>query len=252
MTRAAFQKLQEQQLSTTKQRMAFDIPGLFRLKETFATIDDSALERSTTKMGNIKLIKQDGDGDAEDALNILKAPTHAKACRFVLEEAGANIDESALPSVLDVSENFSNTKEILGDDSFTPPCSKEQGLYLRRNRNLFTSGEDNLVLRGVNLYGEKQWILIADRYLPDRSQNIVSQRYAKICVMLYKAHGIYIDDKGNLATPPKLESVDDIDEDKMKEWGLKLVDPPAVLNVHRWSLDEDLTLLKAVPIMGNM
>jgi hypothetical protein len=33
---------------------------------------------------------------------------------------------------------------------------------------------------------------------------------------------------------------------------LKKVFPPAILNVHRWSLDEDLILLKAVPVFGPM
>jgi len=152
---------------------------------------------------------------------------------------------------LDVSENFSQLEEHLGD-AFKAPCSFEQEQFVRKNRNLFTSGEDNLVLRGVNLYGEKQWILIGDRYLPDRSVNIISQRYSKLCVMLYKAHGIHVDAIGNLLEPPKHESVDDIDENKVKAVGLKLVEPPAILNVHRWSMEEDLTILKAVPIMGHM
>ena len=30
------------------------------------------------------------------------------------------------------------------------------------------------------------------------------------------------------------------------------VTPPDILNVHRWSFEEDLALLKAVPILGNM
>jgi len=168
-----------------------------------------------------------------------------------LKDAGANVEEQLLPGVTDLSESFSQLEEHLGDD-YQSPCSMEQEQFLRKNRNLFTSGEDNLVLRGVNLYGEKQWILIADRYLPDRSINIISQRYSKLCVMLYKAHGIHIDAQGNLLEPPKLESVDDIDENRVNAMGLKLVEPPAILNVHRWSMEEDLTILKAVPIMGHM
>ena len=170
---------------------------------------------------------------------------------MVLKQAGANIDEAAIPGTRDLAQNYCDPKEYLGP-SFSGPCTEEQQTFLRRNRNLFTSGEDNLVLRGVNLYGEKQWILIADRYLPDRSVNIISQRYSKLCLMLYKAHGIDIDPKGNLKPPPKLESVDDIDEEKVTELGLQAVNPPAILNVHRWSLEEDLTLLKAVPLMGHM
>jgi hypothetical protein len=168
-----------------------------------------------------------------------------------LRKAGANLDDACIPGIRDLSLNFCDPMEYLGED-FVMPCHEEQQLFLRRNRNLFSSGEDNLVLRGVNLYGEKQWILIADRYLPDRSVNIISQRYSKLCVMLYKAHGIDIDPKGNLIQPPKLESVDDIDETKVTKLGLSTVEPPAILNVHRWSLEEDLTLLKAVPLMGHM
>jgi hypothetical protein len=231
LTRAAFSKTLELGASGSK-RTTFDIPGLVKLKETFSTIDKS--------VAGVK-----GLG------NILELPTHAEACRMVLRQACSNIEEAVIPGEKDLSDNFCDCTELFGEN-FKAPCTEEQQLFLRRNRNLFTSGEDNLVLRGVNLYGEKQWILIADRYLPDRSVNIISQRYSKVCVMLYKAHGIDIDAKGNLLEPPKLESVDDIDEVKVKELRLKSVDPPAILNVHRWSLEEDLALLKAVPLMGHM
>eukprot|EP00536_Pseudo-nitzschia_multiseries_P003517 jgi/Psemu1/284468/fgenesh1_pg.55_\ len=266
LTRAAFRRLQAQPIAGSK-RTAFDIPGLLKLNETFATIDDSVNVNHNQNYGASKnALKNGAPAPAATAttttanhgttkkkktVNILEADTHAQACRDVLKDAGAHVEEQLLPGVLDLSENFSQLQEHLGED-FRPPCSPEQERFLRKNRNLFTSGEDNLVLRGVNLYGEKQWILIGDRYLPDRSINIISQRYSKLCVMLYKAHGICVDPKGNLLEPPKLESVDDIDEARVEAAGLKLVEPPAILNVHRWSMEEDLTILKAVPIMGHM
>mmetsp|Transcript_23340 Transcript_23340/g.57431 ORF Transcript_23340/g.57431 Transcript_23340/m.57431 type:complete len:1134 (+) Transcript_23340:172-3573(+) len=231
LTRLAFSQSLRQGASGPR-RTTFDIPGLVKLKETFATIDRS-----------VAGIKKPG--------SILELPTHGEACRMVLRQAGANVEEMLVPGERKISDNFCDCGEFFGE-SFKEPCKEEQDVFLRRNRNLFTSGEDNLVLRGVNLYGEKQWILIADRYLPDRSVNIISQRYSKLCVMLYKAHGITIDETGCLEEPPKLESVDDIDDAKVKDLGLKTVDPPAILNVHRWSLEEDLTLLKAVPLMGHM
>jgi hypothetical protein len=172
-----------------------------------------------------------------------------EACRKVLQQSGAKYDADWLPGARDLSENFVDVKEILRPD-FTPPCNEEKETILRRNRNLFTSGEDNLVLRGVNLYGEKQWVLLGDRFLPDRSVNIISQRYSKLCLLLYKANDILINDKGMLETPPKLESVDDVDEEEAVK--LEKVNPPAVLNVHRWSMEEDLTMLKAVPVFGTM
>lgn len=172
-----------------------------------------------------------------------------EACQHVLVHAKASIEQDLIPGSRDASLNFVDAKEFFGND-FHPPCTAEQDYALRRNRNWFTSGEDNLVLRGVNLYGEKQWNLIADRFLPDRSDNIISQRYSKLSLLLYKAHGIKIDENGNLLKPPKLDSVEDIDE--VAASALKKVEPPAILNVHRWSLEEDLTLLRAVPIMGSM
>ncbi|KAL3931505.1 MAG: hypothetical protein SGBAC_011274, partial [Bacillariaceae sp.] len=231
LTRLAFSQSLRQG-GNVPRRTTFDIPGLVKLKETFATIDRS-----------VAGLKKPG--------SILELPTHAEACRIVLRQAGANIEEILVPGERKISDNFCDCGEFFGE-SFKEPCTEEQDVFLRRNRNLFTSSEDNLVLRGVNLYGEKQWILIADRYLPDRSVNIISQRYSKLCVMLYKAHGIAIDEKGCLHEPPKLESVDDIDEEKVNDLGLNTVVPPAILNVHRWSLEEDLTLLKAVPLMGHM
>ena len=166
-----------------------------------------------------------------------------------MEEAGASYEEKLLPGTRDLSEYFSTPREFLGDD-FNSPCNEDQQAALRRNRSVFTSGEDNLVLRGVNLYGEKQWRLIADRYLPARAGNTIAQRYSKLCLLLYLANGIRVDHTGNLQKPPKLESVDDIDNDKVAE--IKRADPPSILNVHRWSLEEDLTLLRAVPLMGHM
>lgn len=134
--------------------------------------------------------------------------------------------------------------------NFQPPCRPEEATYLRKHTKFLTCGEDNLILRGVNLYGEKEWELIQDRFLQDRTVHDISKRYFKLCLMLYKGNGIHIDDKGELEEPPKFESVDDVDEAKASS--LAKVDPPAVLNVRRWSIAEDLTLLKAVPIFGTM
>ena len=102
-----------------------------------------------------------------------------------------------------------------------------------------------------NLYGEKEWSLISNRFLPDRSVSLISQRYAKVCVMIYKANGIHIDSNGNLEVPPVYPNgADDFDEEKIAH--LARVEAPSEFNVHRWSLDEDITLLKAVPLIGHM
>jgi hypothetical protein len=230
LTRAQFTKaLLEQNEGQAK--TVFDIKGISKLKDTFDMIDKSV----------------EGIQKGDD--NILEVEKNAKACEQVFSQCGAEIDRDLIPGSRDVSTNFVDAKEYFGSE-FKAPCTPQEEMLLRRNRNLFTAGEDNLVLRGVNLYGEKQWMLIADRYLPDRSINIISQRYGKLCYLLYKSHGIKIDKDGQLERPPKLESVDDLDEEKLGK--IKKVPPPAILNVHRWSLEEDLALLKAVPLMGSM
>ena len=233
LTRSKFQrKLAEQGIHERVGNTVFDIGGLLKLDDTFALIDRS--------------VQHDENNDQPQLLEI---ESNKEACEYVLNATQQSFDASLLPGNRDVSENLSDPQEFLGLN-FKPPCNEKQQSACRRNRNLFTAGEDNLVLRGVNLYGEKQWMLIADRFLPERSTNIISQRYSKLCVLMYKANGILIDSEGRLEKPPKHESSDDIDETSMSR--LKPVPAPAVLNVHRWSLEEDLTLLKAVPITGHM
>ncbi|KAL7580151.1 hypothetical protein ACA910_012907 [Epithemia clementina (nom. ined.)] len=233
LTRSQFHRtLIEQSKAEQVANTVFDIRGLLKLDDTFSLIDKS--------------VQHD---DNNDQAQLLEIESNKEACEYVLNATQQTFDPTLIPESRDVSENFCNPQEFFGP-SFKPPCSENQQTVCRRNRNLFTAGEDNLVLRGVNLYGEKQWMLIADRFLPERSSNIISQRYSKLCVLLYKANGIAIDADGRLEKPPKLESIDDIDETAMKK--LKPAQAPAILNVHRWSLEEDLTLLKAVPITGHM
>jgi hypothetical protein len=70
--------------------------------------------------------------------------------------------------------------------------------------------------------------------------------------MLYQAHGIKIDAEGDLDVPPITESGPRPLSVEKALAALKKVDPPAILNVHRWSIEEDLTLLRAVPLLGHM
>mmetsp|Transcript_31349 Transcript_31349/g.46237 ORF Transcript_31349/g.46237 Transcript_31349/m.46237 type:complete len:902 (-) Transcript_31349:440-3145(-) len=219
LTRAAFSKTLQLSDGTTT---TFDVAGLSHLKYIFATLDN-----------NMK--------------NIVDVQDPKQACTNLLKVS--EYEPTWLPGGKGFSELLSEPKEVFGDN-FKPPCSSQQAQALKRDRNQFTAGEDSLVFRGVNLYGEKQWLLIADRFLPDRSINIISQRYSKLSLLLFRAHGIKIDENGNLADPPKLDSVDKADAAELTK--LKRVDPPAILNVHRWSIEEDLTLLKAVPVLGHM
>eukprot|EP00559_Dactyliosolen_fragilissimus_P004084 CAMPEP_0184860388 /NCGR_PEP_ID=MMETSP0580-20130426/5288_1 /TAXON_ID=1118495 /ORGANISM="Dactyliosolen fragilissimus" /LENGTH=1649 /DNA_ID=CAMNT_0027357477 /DNA_START=36 /DNA_END=4985 /DNA_ORIENTATION=+ len=216
----------------------FGLQGLSRLHETFSAIDNSVNARNIHNFltGN--------------EVNILVPSKHEEACELLLRHARADYCESSLPCHLNLSQFLSYPAESTRDQKCRD-LDEEEEIESRRNRNQFTTAEDNLLLRGVNLFGEKEWLLISDRYLPDRSVSAISQRYARLCMLLYRANGINIDKEGELDPPPEHPNgADDFDEEAISK--LSSVSVPANFNVHRWSLEEDITLLKAVPLMGHM
>jgi len=84
--------------------------------------------------------------------------------------------------------------------------------------------------------------------MPERGVNLISQRHSKLSVILYEAHGIHISEEGDLA-PPAILKHDTFDQSSLAH--INPVTPPACINVHRWSLEEDIAILKAVPIIGH-
>ncbi|KAL3794957.1 hypothetical protein HJC23_004334 [Cyclotella cryptica] len=163
------------------------------------------------------------------------------------------------PGSVDLGDLLTHAPEAFAEpEKVNRPLTKTQRLELRKNKNQFTAGEDNLILRGVNLYGEKEWVLVSDRFLPDRPVNNISQRYHRLCFLIYKSNGIYIDDEGKLAPLPSFKKgcvvseEDDAAERTMEAVSkIKPPAPPTTMNVHRWTMEEDIAILKAVPMMGN-
>ncbi len=71
-------------------------------------------------------------------------------------------------------------------------------------------------------------------------------------MLIYKGQGISINDKGELQAPPSnLRTVEDLDEELISKT-LKPVQRPIEFGLYRWSMEEDIMLLKAVPLMGRM
>ena len=108
-------------------------------------------------------------------------PQHGKACENLLTLSGSDVDPACIPGRAgsDAGELLTHAPEAFPGPTAQAapagttgrvgrPLTPAQVTALRRNRNLFTAGEDNLILRGVNLYGEKEWALVSDRFLPDR------------------------------------------------------------------------------------
>jgi len=221
----------------------FDVRGLSRLKETFSALDNSVKD---IQMGREK-------GKNEDGINILAPDVHGKACEILLKHARAEISMEYLPGAQpdQLGRCLTHAPEAFDEpDKVYRPLTKKQEAELRRNRHTFTAGEDNLILRGVNLYGEKEWCLVSDRFLPDRVVNSIAQRYNKLCFLIYKANDIEINDKGKMGPIPTFPKGSAFDMTKVLK--IKPARAPTTMNVHRWTLEEDIAILKAVPVMGNL
>lgn len=231
----------------TRQRVSvFEIRGLARLRETFTAIDNSVKDIYIVK--DKKRIK--------NGINILAPHSHSQACITLLNHAKADVDPDYVPGQLELYNILTHAPEAFSDESKGQDPSKVklqltkiQKLELRKSRNQYTAAEDNLILRGVNLYGEKEWVLVSDRFLPDRQVNQIAQRYNRLCFLIYKANGVSIGDKGELPPMPKIGKNGIYDEEKANE--IKPVEAPTTMNVHRWTLEEDLAILKAVPVFGS-
>jgi len=223
----------------------FGVKGLARLDQTFAAIDNSL----NAAVG----------GTGVGGINIFDEADHGRACELLLRHARADYSRELVPGYRDLSHILTYPGEVVGSPAQAvdkaqelEAMSSEQQTSLRKNRGQFTASEDNLLLRGVNLYGEKEWTLISDRYLPDRTISSISQRYWRLCLLIYKGQGIAINEKGELKTPPKhLKGVEDFNEELIAQ-SLKPVPKPMQYGLYRWSMEEDIMLLKAVPLMGRM
>jgi hypothetical protein len=75
---------------------------------------------------------------------------HGDACELLLRHAGAEVDETLVPGKTDLAELLTHAPEAFAEpDKVNSTLTKMQRLELRKNKNQFTSGEDNLILRGV-------------------------------------------------------------------------------------------------------
>jgi len=230
----------------------FGVRGLARLNETFSAIDNSISaysdQNAVEAAGPVSM--RPTNSRMIDVDNIFCEPDHGHACEMLLQHARADYDRNLIPGCIDLSQVLTYPSEIMGSD-VGMPMNKEQQKLLRQNKLQFTAAEDNLLLRGVNLYGEKEWVFISDRFLPDRSVSVVAQRYWRLCLLIYRGHGVQIDPNGKLQEQNLPNGIDDLDERAVQR-ALKPVTKPTVYGLYRWTMEEDLLLLKAVPIMGRM
>ena len=75
---------------------------------------------------------------------------HGDACELLLRHAGAEVNESLVPGRIAYSDLFTHAPEAFArPDAVRDVLTKAQNYELRKNKNQFTAGEDNLILRGV-------------------------------------------------------------------------------------------------------
>jgi hypothetical protein len=185
LTRSAFTKtLQEREMGITEnndgessmlpssgvnsavrhRNSVFDVRGLARLRETFLAIDNSVKEvrmEDQSKEGNgggINILHPaDVSGFStlflvwhNDLTPLRVVLQHGEACELLLRHAGTEVNQSLVPGRIDMVDMFTHAPEAFKEpETVTSTLTKAQCYELRRNKNQFTAGEDNLILRGV-------------------------------------------------------------------------------------------------------
>ena len=68
----------------------------------------------------------------------------------MLKHAGAEVNETLVPGRVDLSDLFTHAPEAFTEpDKVSATLTTAQQKELRKNKNQYTTGEDNLILRGV-------------------------------------------------------------------------------------------------------
>ena len=68
----------------------------------------------------------------------------------MLKHAGAEVNETLVPGRVNLSDLFTHAPEAFTEpDKVSAALTTAQQKELRKNKNQYTTGEDNLILRGV-------------------------------------------------------------------------------------------------------
>ena len=136
-----------------------------------------------------------------------------------------------------------------------------------------TKSEDNLILRGRNLFGEKSWEEVSRRFFPPMQEiRSLYHRHDTLTCLIMERNGV------DLITEPKyaprstksssnncgntnnvnntLKGKDSLNptaasifEETQLQYGLQRVRLPDTYGLSRWSIQEDVMLMKAANIV---
>lgn len=175
-------------------------------------------------------------------------------CKRWLEKNGIRCNDILIPGVRARRELF------------TLPFTKDEADRIEsENENIdklegyFTRSEDKLLMQGRNLFGEKEWGLVAQRFFLDTTTNPIYEvkrlynRHDELFYKILQSNNILLDSSGSPliagAMPIALCPDGDLDfwfQRHARGLDMRPIKEPYLKGLHRWTIEEDVMLLRAV------
>ena len=175
-------------------------------------------------------------------------------CKRWLEKNGIRCNDILIPGVRARRELF------------TLPFTKDEADRIEsENENVdklegyFTRSEDKLLMQGRNLFGEKEWGLVAQRFFLDTTTNPIYEvkrlynRHDELFYKILQSNNILLDSSGSPliagAMPIALCPDGDLDfwfQRHARGLDMRPIKEPYLKGLHRWTIEEDVMLLRAV------
>jgi len=175
-------------------------------------------------------------------------------CKRWLDKVGIRRNDILIPGVLARKELF--TLPFTKDEADRIESEKEN---IDKLEGYFTRSEDKLLMQGRNLFGEKEWGLVAQRFFQDTTTNPIYEvkrlynRHDELCYKLVQSNNILLDSSGSplIAGAMPIALCPDGDLDfwfQRHARGLEMhpIKEPYLKGLHRWTIEEDVMLLRAV------
>lgn len=162
-------------------------------------------------------------------------------------------DNKVIPGEIPLVDLFSNPDEDIDHDHSSEEFHK---FTLSIPITLHTRSEDNLIMRGRNIFGEKSWLDVVNRFFPGVGYKTIFHRHETLSCRILRGHGVNFNnadlETSSTKVAPGVLANNSLDILNESRYGLRLVAMPNNYELHRWSLEEDLMLMRAVNIVVSL
>lgn len=163
---------------------------------------------------------------------------------MALLQSNIIFDRKLIPGETALRNLFSDPEVDLGHELYSEAF---HNFILSVPVTALTQSEDNLILRGRNIFGEKSWDVVAARFFPDASIKTIARRHEALSYRI-------MCNKNAIASNFDLEQAHAIGPglSNNHHYLQPFVRRPDNFNPQRWTLEEDLILMMAIANIANV